>query len=71
MDKKILLICAVLFLIGILCLVSWTISNRMSDMEKDCVNTFDVNGTCPCFPQKSVPFTNSVFNFSILNQTSS
>ena len=65
MDKRNLLIFAVVLLICILGFVSWEISTVSYGMEIECINEFDVNGTCPCFPSKPVDGGFLVINVSI------
>jgi len=60
-------------LILILFVFIWKIDSLSDSLKQDCVNSYDVETTCPCMPIKSKITSQNTINFSslsIYNQTS-
>ena len=57
-------------LIGILLLTNMVISYRIHNFERDCVETYDIDGECPCeVPKSKIMDTLPPVNITILENS--
>jgi len=68
MDRKKQLILMEIVLIIILLVFCIIIEFRSFDFKRDCKETFDINGSCPCIKNKiDYPFMPNFTNINISN----
>jgi hypothetical protein len=64
----------ILVMMGVLMVLllafNWRLTTLSKDFSVDCVNFYDVNGTCPCQPTRSSSSLSNNIDFSKINLTS-